>query len=312
MIIIIMDYGVNGNGMEGELKQNVLILETGKRHIFYRYTYIESYIIITIIIMKLIYVIIASIMVVVMFVMIAYSPEPFNNIKNSNSVASPSVSTSGVKLIYNQLYQFKGTGGTVYYNFSAYHTSGSNYVIYTVFVYITANSNSGYWVAGDRPNAGQWSGYAAFSNPEYGCNPGATGDISNGKFNQFQPSNTMDEGSAGTITIGISATTGATAYDSSLSGTYSVQCSYNVPMFKLEPVSMTDSNAKLEFSNNQALHCGNPLSTSFSNAVSVKGVGQSNSISVDTAGHFAHHSGWFNLNTNYYWVTHSYSYEINK
>ena len=77
MIIIIMDYGVNGNGMEGELKQNVLILETGKRHIFYRYTYIESYIII-IIIMKRIYVIIASIMVVVMFVMIAYSPEPFN------------------------------------------------------------------------------------------------------------------------------------------------------------------------------------------------------------------------------------------
>ncbi len=30
MIIIIMDYGVNGNGMDGEFKGNVLILETGK------------------------------------------------------------------------------------------------------------------------------------------------------------------------------------------------------------------------------------------------------------------------------------------
>ena len=30
MIIIIMDYGVNSNGMDGEFKGNVLILETGK------------------------------------------------------------------------------------------------------------------------------------------------------------------------------------------------------------------------------------------------------------------------------------------
>ena len=30
MIIIIMDYGVNGNGMDGEFKGNILILETGK------------------------------------------------------------------------------------------------------------------------------------------------------------------------------------------------------------------------------------------------------------------------------------------
>ena len=30
MIIIIMDYGVNCNGMDGEFKGNILILETGK------------------------------------------------------------------------------------------------------------------------------------------------------------------------------------------------------------------------------------------------------------------------------------------
>ena len=29
-MIIIMDYRVNGNGMDGEFKGNILILETGK------------------------------------------------------------------------------------------------------------------------------------------------------------------------------------------------------------------------------------------------------------------------------------------
>ena len=31
MIMIIMDYGVNGNMLDGEFKGNVLILETGKK-----------------------------------------------------------------------------------------------------------------------------------------------------------------------------------------------------------------------------------------------------------------------------------------
>ncbi len=255
--------------------------------------------------------IIASIMVVVMFLMIAYSPEQVNNIKNNNSASSPAISTSGVKMIYNNIYQFSGKGGTVYYNFSAYHASGSNYIIYTIFVYITANSKNSYWVAGNKPNSGQWSGYADFSNPLYGCNLGATGDISQGKFNEFQPNNPMEKGSAGTITTGISTTAGATAYGTSLSSTYSVQYSYNVPMFELNPVSMTKSNAKIDFSNDLDNTGQHPLSTSFMYAASVKGIGPNNSISVGTGGQFAHHSGWFNTYTNYYWVTHSSSYEIN-
>ncbi|KAA8922349.1 hypothetical protein [Thermoplasma sp.] len=215
-------------------------------------------------------------------------------------------------MIFNQLVQFSGKESTVYFNFSAFMTSSSSdYIIYVVNTYITADSNNGYWVAGNEPNGGQWSGLSSFTNPEWDIVPIGTGVTPTAaEFNQYSPNNVMEEGSAGTITVGISDTAAQTVYDSSLSSTYSVEFSYNVPMFELTQTSMTDSNATFVFSNDLASTGQHPLATSFMTAVSVEGSGPYDYVSLTEGGHFAHYWGWLNAFTHYYWVENGYVYGI--
>ncbi len=231
---------------------------------------------------------------------------------SDNSAQNNSIVTNGAKMIFNQLDQFSGTGGKVLFNFSAFMTSSSSdYIIYVVKTYITADSNNGYWVAGNEPNGGQWSGLSSFTNPEWDFEPIGDGIPPRAaQFNAFSPNNVMEEGSAGTITVGISDGVAQTVYGSSLSTTYSVEYSYNVPMFELAPTSMTQSNATFMFSNDLSNTGQHPLSTSFRTAVSVKGSQSFDYISLTEGGHFAHYWGWFNAFTHYYWVENDYSFQI--
>ncbi len=229
--------------------------------------------------------------------------------------SSSSISLHGAQLIFNKGYTFKWSSGTtpgyVKMNFSAYHVPGSSYMIYVVVTHLTANSNSGYWVAGSN----WWSGKVYLTGNAYTVyDPHTRSEVGYQEpFNQFAPDNYISQGSAVTITTGISATASATVCDASLSGTYSVEYSYNVPMFAMQPISQRSSNASFEFCNHQHDNGQHPLSTTYVASVSVQGISTQypNQIQITEVGVFGHYYGWFNADTDYYQVEGSCTFQIN-
>ncbi len=220
-----------------------------------------------------------------------------------------SVTTNGVSLIFSDIHQFSGTGGTVKYNFSAYYETGSGYLIYTMTNYLTADSGNGYWLRGDLglggPGSGETSLYSIVGYTQTGYYTPIT-EV----FNEYQPNNDKSSGSAGTLTTGISATAGDTVFDTSLSTTYSVEYSYNIPMFELNPVSMTNGNATWQFSDNQAQTGTNPTSASYYVGTSVQPAEFENYVNIWSQGIFGYHYGWFNALTGSAYVSQHNYYEV--
>jgi hypothetical protein len=230
----------------------------------------------------------------------------------SSSNSGVDVSLHNATEIFQNTVQFSNSYGTVKYVFTAY-TAGTNGLIYTLVSYLTANTKGGSWVAGDRPDTGQWSGESGFSDPYGWVIPG---ELQAGQehFNAYSPNVNMETGNAATITSGISAQAGAsvTTYGVSISGSleYNLMYTYSIPMSEIQPLSMTNGNASFQYSNNIQATNVKPSATTYVDAASLNATGPYSVINVWDQGNFAHFWGWFNIFTHYHKLTRANSYAI--
>lgn len=237
---------------------------------------------------------------------------PNSTVNSQQAIANPdtsyvtSINLNDASQIFQQSTQYSSSYGTVYYLFTAYNV-GTGGIVYTLVTHLTANTNNGAWVAGNVPSTGQWSGKSGFSGPYGWVQPGVLVAGSE-PFTAYSPDNFQSTGVAATVTFGISSGASDSLYGTTLSTTYNVEYSYNVPMSEIQPLSMTETNASWEYSDNLLATGVQPTATTYTDAAGLSINGPYSEITVWDQGNFAHYWGWFNAFTHYHPITQTNTY----
>lgn len=192
------------------------------------------------------------------------------------AVASANTTNNGTsQVMYTYVQNSDGNGNTLYTQFWAYLTS-DNYLIYTGAQHLTAGGNGWELAGGDGTPASTatWTEQTSFQNPGYYYPPDDTELASPYAFYTFAPSNTVNWGQTGTVTVstGISSTASATYLGASASATdsYDVSYSWSISAFMLEPTSQTETNAAWLFSDNSGHYGITPLAATAEESASIQ------------------------------------------